>query len=60
MELSLQIIDLASELGDPDVHAECVVEVLNVNNECLRIDAVPMKSNGINLKNINLLEQLAY
>jgi len=59
MDLSLQITDLASELGDPDVHAECVVEVLNVSDERLRIGAVPMKSNSVNLEKINPLEQLA-
>lgn len=50
------ITDLASKLGDPEILAKCVVEVLNVSDERLRISAVPVESNGINLEKINLLE----
>jgi len=49
---------LASEFGDPDGLVECVVKVLNISDERLRIGTVPMDSNGINLEKINQLELL--
>jgi len=50
--------NLASEFSDPDVLVECVVEILNVIDEGLRVSAVPMESNGIHLEEIDKAVEL--
>jgi len=53
--LSVRVIHvLAGELGNPDRLLECGVEVLDVLDECLSVNIIPVKGNDIDVASITV------